>query len=74
MLASCTSNNIAINQTYIDLAKPFHDVNNYDASGDQNKSMGGNQSYLVVNSMTKAMPTWLKNIDDVPTEDTSWLM
>ena len=56
---------------HIDLVLLFHDMNNYDASMDQNKSMGGNKSYLVVNSITKAMMTWLKNIDDVPTKDFS---
>ena len=44
-------------------------MNNYDASGDQNKSMAGNQSYLVVNSMIKALMAWLNNLNDVPTED-----
>ena len=63
------SNKIATNQMNNDLDIPFHDVKNYDASMDQNKPMGDNQSYLGVNSMTKASMACLKNMDDVPTED-----
>ena len=42
---------IATNQMNNDLVITLHDVNNYDASMDQNKPMGGNQSYLGMNSM-----------------------
>ena len=68
-MALCTCNNIATSQMHIDLALPFHDMNNYDACVDQNKSMGGNQSYLVVNSMTKALMAWLNNMKDMLTKD-----
>ena len=49
--ASWISNKIATNHMNNDLAILFHDVHNYDASMDQNKSMVGNQSYLGMNSM-----------------------
>jgi hypothetical protein len=38
-----------------DLVIPFHDVNNYVASMDQNNPMGGNQSYLGMNCMAWAL-------------------
>ena len=54
---------------YSDLVIPYHDIENYVASMDQNKSMEGNWSYLWKNSMAKAWMVWLKNMDDVLTED-----
>ena len=49
--ASWISNKIGTNQMNNDLVILFHDVNNYDASMDQNKPMVGNQTYLRMNSM-----------------------
>ena len=54
---------------YGNLVIPSHDIENYVASMDQNKSMEGNRSYLGMNSMAKASMTWLKKMDDVLTED-----
>ena len=54
---------------YSDLVIPFHDVRNRIASMDQNKPMEGNQSYLGMNSMVKVSMAWLKNMNDVLTED-----
>ena len=51
-LSSYIGNKTGSNEMYIDLVIPFHDVKNYDVSMDQNEPMEGNQSYLVVNSMT----------------------
>ena len=53
---------------------PSHDVENYVASMDQNKSREGNLSYLMMNSMAKASMVWLKNMDDVLTEDFDGVM
>ena len=71
---SYIGNKTGTNEMYIDLVIPFQDVKNYDVSMDQNEPMEGNQSYLVVNSMTKALMTWMKNTNDVPTEDFSWVI
>ena len=54
---------------HIDFSLPFHDMNNYDACVDQNMSMGDNQSYLVVNPVTKALMAWLNNMKNMLTED-----
>ena len=54
---------------YSDLVIPCHDIENYVASMDQNKSMEGNWSYLWMNSMAKASMALLKKMDDVLTED-----
>jgi hypothetical protein len=48
---------------------PLHDVRNRIASMDKNKPMEGSQSYLGMNSMLKMLMAWLKNINDVLTED-----
>ena len=57
-----------------DLVIPSHDAENYVASMDQNKSREGNLSYLMMNSMAKASMVWLKNMDDVLTEDFDGVM
>ena len=54
---------------YRDLVIPSHDAENYVASMDQNKSRESNLSYLMMNSMAKVSMVWLKNMDDVLTED-----
>ena len=54
---------------YSDLVIPYHDVENCVSSTDQNKSMEDNQSYLGMNSMVKVLMAWLKNMNDVLTED-----
>ena len=59
---------------YRDLVIPSHDAENYVASMDQNKSREGNLSYLMMNSMAKASMVWLKNMDDVLTEDFDGVM
>ena len=50
---------------------PHHDIGNHIASMDKNKPMEGNQSYLGMNSMVKVLMAWLKNLNDVLTEDYS---
>ena len=57
-----------------DLVIPYHDVKNCIASMDQNKPMEGNQSYLEMNSVVKVSMAWLKNMDDVLTEDFDGVM
>ena len=59
---------------YRDLVIPTHDAENYVTSMDQNKSREGNLSYLMMNSMAKASMVWLKNMDDVLTEDFDGVM
>ena len=59
---------------YRDLVIPSHDAENYVASMNQNKSREGNLSYLMMNSMAKASMVWLKNMDDVLTEDFDGVM
>ena len=54
---------------YSNLVIPYHDIENYVASMDQNKSMEGNWSYLWMNFMAKASMALLKKMDDVLTED-----
>ena len=51
-----------------------HDIENYVASMDQNKSREGNLSFLMMNSMAKASMGWLKNMGDVLTEDFDGVM
>ena len=54
---------------YSDSGIPSHDVKNCIASMDQNKPMEGNQSYQGMNSTVKVSMAWLKNMNDVLTED-----
>ena len=49
--ASWISNKIETDQMNNDLVIPIHDVKNYYASMDQNKSMVGNKAYLGMNSI-----------------------
>ena len=59
---------------YSDLVIPYHDVRNCIASMDQNKPMEGNQSYLGMNSMVKALMACSKNMNDVLIKDSDWMM
>ena len=54
---------------YSDLVIPSDDVRNHIVSMDKNKPMEGHQSYLGMNSMVKVSMAWLKNMNDVLTED-----
>ena len=59
----------ATNQMYSDLVIPSYDVRNCIATMDKNKPMEGNQSYPGMNSMVKVSMAWLKNMNDVLTEE-----